>query len=153
MIDRKTLKKTIAQPLERAGFIKKGQSWHFAGKDARVLFNVEKSDWSEEYHLNVGMWLHDLGQAHFPEYYRCHLYYAAESLLPEQRELILTATDLNESGQELLARLAEMIEDQLVPLLKDLTDEAHLRRLFAQGRLEDGLVLREARGYLTGSAA
>ncbi len=152
MIDRKTLKKTIAQPLERAGFIKRGQSWHFAGRDAWVVFNVEKSGWSEEYHLNVGIWLHALGQAHFPEYYRCHLYYAAESLLPEQRELFLTTTDLNESGEELLARLAEMIEGQLVPLLKDLTDEAQLRRLFAQGRREDDLVLWEAREYLTGSA-
>lgn len=152
MIDRKTLKKAIAQPLERAGFIKRGQSWHFAGKDAQVVFNVEKSDWSEEYHLNVGIWLRALGQADFPEYSLCHLYYRAESLLPEQEQLILTATDLNESSQELLSRPAEMIEDQLVPLLKDLTDEAHLRLLFAQGRLDDGLVRREAREYLTGSA-
>lgn len=152
MIDRKTFKKAIAQPLERAGFIKRGQSWHFAGKDAQVVFNVEKSDWSEEYHLHAGIWLHALGQADFPEYFLCHLYYPAESLLPEQEELILTATDLNESSQELLSRLAEMIEGQLVPLLRDLTDEAHLRLLFAQGRLDDGLVRREAREYLTGSA-
>jgi hypothetical protein len=40
-----------------------------------------------------------------------------------------------------------------VPLLKDLTDEAHLRLLFAQGRLEGGLVRREAREFLAGSAA
>lgn len=153
MIDRKTLKKTIAQPLERAGFIKRGWSWHFAGKDAQVVFNVEKSHWSEEYHLNVGIWLYALGQADFPEYSLCHLYYPAESLLPEQDELIRTASDLNESSQELLARLGAMIEDQIVPLLKDLTDEAHLRLLLAQGCLEDGLVRREAREYLSGSAA
>ena len=46
MIDRKTLKKTIAQPLERAGFIKRGQSWHFAGNDGPVVFNVQTSDYS-----------------------------------------------------------------------------------------------------------
>lgn len=40
MIDRKTFKKAIAQPLERVGFIKRGQSWHFAGKDPWVVLNL-----------------------------------------------------------------------------------------------------------------
>ncbi len=150
MIDRKTFKKAIAQPLERGGFIKRGPSWHFAGKDAQIVFNVEKSDWSEVYHVNAGIWLHALGQADFPAYYQCHLYYAAESLLPEHEELILTAADLEECSQELLARLCELLETKLVPLLKELTDETRLRELFAQGRLEDGMVLREAREHLDG---
>jgi len=60
-----TLKKSIGDVLQPAGFDRKGQSWYLAGADAIVVFNLQKSDYDEVYYVNLGFWLKQLGDATF----------------------------------------------------------------------------------------
>jgi hypothetical protein len=148
MIDKKTFKKALAQPLEEAGFIKKGQSWYLDGKDTIVVTNLEKCDWNETYFINIGIWMKTLGNADFPQYNHCHLYYRAESLFPEQRELILIGCNLEKTNKEILAYLSMFVQVLLVPFLRKCADEANLREYMRDGLLDDGLVRKEARQLL-----
>jgi hypothetical protein len=150
MIDKKTLKKAVAAPLDNVGFVRKGQSWYLNGEDAIVVLNLQKSDWSEMYFMNIGIWLKALGEAVFPKENVCHLSYRAESLFPDQRQLVLEGLSLDSSNSETLSEIADFIKEHLIPFLKDCTYESNLRKFLQQGILERGLVRIEAREYLNG---
>ena len=151
MIDKKTFKKSVALPLEQAGFIKKGQSWYLDGKDALIVFNMEKIDMfsNEQYVFNVGIWLKAFGIPLFPTYNNCHLYYRVERLLPEFRELILNGGALERSNTQLLSEFVSFISSTLIPFLYGCTNEDNLRGMMSDNRLNMGFVRIEAREYLT----
>jgi hypothetical protein len=151
MIDKKTFKKAFGAPMQKAGSVKKGQSWYFEGKDAVVVINLQKSDWSELYYINLGIWLKAFGEATFPQFNHCHLYYRVEHFFPEQRALTLVGCDLERSDPEILDDLSMFIGRQLIPFAQECTDENKLRELMSRGVLEGGLVRIEARMYLSGT--
>ena len=150
MIDKKMFKKAVGLPLEKTGFSKKGQSWYLNGKDAIIVFNLQKSNWSELYYVNFGIWLKAFGIAQFPQFNHCHLYYRVERLFPEDRELIITSCDLARSSLDNLANLSQFIERQLIPFAWECTEESKLRELMSRGVLKGGLVRHEAKMYLMG---
>ena len=148
MIDKKTFKKSIAAPLEMAGFVKTGQSWYLDGKDAIVVVNLQKSDFDEQYFINMGIWLKALGENAFPQENLCHICLRAERLFPEQRELILRGCSLEYSDEGLWGSLSEFIKTSLIPFCRTCSDEGYLRTLLSQGRFDGGLVRKEARTRL-----
>ena len=145
MIDKKTFKKTIAIPFQKAGFVKKGQSWYLDGNDALIVINLQKSNWGERYYINMGIWLKAFGEASFPQFNHCHLYYRVENFFPENRELILFGCSLENSSPEILAELTGFIESQLIPFLQSCTVISRLREMMIQGALEGGFVRLDAR--------
>jgi hypothetical protein len=149
MIDKKTFKKAFAAPMQKAKSVKKGQSWYFDGKDAVVVINLQKSNWSELYYINLGIWLKAFGEATFPGFNHCHLYYRVEHFFPEQRDLILTGSDLERSDLEILDNLSKFIGSQLIPFVQECTDEKKLRELMSQGVLRGGFIRQEAKMYLS----
>ncbi len=151
MIDKKTFKKGIAAPLEKAGLVKKGQSWYLNGTDALVVVNVEKLDIfsGDQYAINIGIWLKALGEPMYPPYNNCHLYYRAERLFPQQRELIINACSLEKSDISMLADLTDYIESKLIPFIRECTDHSKLRAFMSKGILDAGLVRIEARRFLS----
>jgi len=149
MIDKKAFKKTIAEALEGNGFVKKGQSWYYDGKDVLIVFNLQKSDWDELYYINLGFWLNAFGKSTFPQHNHCHLDFRAESLFPDKRDLLLASCSLVKSNDALLKDLSSFLADRLVPFLLECTDEVKLRELMSQGKLRQGLVLSNARDYLS----
>jgi len=149
MIDKKTFKKTFAAPLEKAGFVKRGQTWYLDGKDVLIAINLQKSNWSELYYVNIGFWLKGLGEATFPEFYDCHLHYRIHDFFPEKSDLIFASCSLDESTLEKLDEFSRFMEDELIPFLKECTDVQKLRELMALGKLDKGLIRKEARQYLS----
>lgn len=151
MIDKKSFKNAIGIPLEKAEFFKRGQSWYINGKDAIVVINLQKSNWSELHYINFGIWLNAFGDTQFPQLNHCHLYYRIENFFPEERELIVTSCDLDRSSLEKLTQLSRFIEQQLIPFAWECTDETKLRVLMIKGVLNGGLVRHEAKVYLMGN--
>ncbi len=149
MIDKKTLKKSIAIPFEKAGFIKRGQSWYLDGKDVIVMTSLQKSDWGNLYYINIGIWLKALGNSSFPNENQCHIGFRAESLFPEKRELLFLSCSLDKSTPEMLPELSEFIERELVPFLRICVDLDQFSKLVSNGILKKGLVTKEARQYLS----
>lgn len=148
MIDTKTFKKAIVAQFESAGFSKKGQNWYLDGEAILIVTNLQKSDWEDMYYINVGFWLKGLGEAVFPPYNHCHLYYRVERLFPEKRELLLTGGLNEDAWKENLVKLLQFMDRELIPFLKECTDERKVRELLALGRLDNGLIQKEARHYL-----
>jgi hypothetical protein len=151
MIDKKMFKKAVGSPLEQAGFLKKGQSWYLNGTDSIIVLNLQKSNWSELYYVNFGIWLKAFGDAQLPQFNHCHLYYRVESLFPEEREFLITSCDLQMSSPEMLSHLSRFVEQQLIPFAWECTEESKLREFMSRGLLKGGLVRHEAKMFLTGN--
>jgi hypothetical protein len=149
MIDKKTFKKAIARSFEKSGLVKKGQSWYFDGKEALIVINLQKSNWGEMYHMNLGIWLKAFGEVSFPQFNHCPLYYRVEYFFPKRRELILLGCSLDQSTLPMLAELTEFIESELIPFLQSCSVISKLRELMKQGALDGGFVTSEARMYLS----
>jgi len=71
------------------------------------------------------------------------------NFFPEQREMILIGCNLEKSNNELLAELSAFIANLLIPFINKCTGVDFLREYMKKGLLDDGLVRKEARQYLT----
>jgi hypothetical protein len=103
MIDLQNLKNAIYTPLKKAGFMNKSQSLYLDGDDTIIVINLQKSNWSKLYYINMGIWLKAFGEGLFPKFNHCHLYYRIEHFFPTKRELILTACNLDRSDLVVLS--------------------------------------------------
>lgn len=145
MIDKKSFKKSIAMPLGAARFVRKGQSWYLDGQDAIVVFNLQKSDWADEYFINIGIWLKALGQSRYPSVHDCHLSFRLEGLFREEQKLIREGASLERGDTSAVKDLSNFIASSVVPFLRECTDNRNLRTYMANGRFRSGLIRKDAR--------
>lgn len=148
MIDKKSLKKAIAEPLERAHFLKRGQSWYLEGRDATVVLNLQKSDWADDYFINVGIWLNSLGESRYPDANDCHLSFRLEGLFRAEQQLIRDGASLERGDAGMVEDLANFIGAQVVPFLQECTHLGTLRTFLASGRFKSGFIRKDARQAL-----
>jgi hypothetical protein len=59
--------------LKGEGFRKTRSTWHKSTEDLIFVFNVQGSLYSEEYYINVAIYIKALGDETNPPEYRCHL--------------------------------------------------------------------------------
>ena len=135
VIEKDNLVKTLHVPLKTAGFKKRSLSWYLNGKDTIVVVNLQRSDWSKLYYINIGIWLKALGDELFPKHYKCHMYWRVERLYPNERELIITSCDLEKSNPDLLNRLQVFFESNLVPFLLECGDEGKIKSQILDGSI------------------
>jgi hypothetical protein len=107
-MDRKTLKQAIGKILEAHGFRRKGQSWYLQHPDVVGVIELQKSDLSECYYMNIGFLVRSLDPSHeYPPERLCHWRYRVEAIFPEMH--IPVRRDLLSLGEE--ADDAERIEE------------------------------------------
>lgn len=70
---KKALLAAFAPEFKRAGFKKKSATWHRINRDTIEVFNVQTSQWSEQYYFNAGIYLQALGGKETPPEYECHV--------------------------------------------------------------------------------
>lgn len=103
----------LAPDMKSRGFRKSGATWHRdQGRIIQVL-NIQKSQWSDRFYINVGVYLKDLGTEARPTEYRCHVRCRAEQLvasseLPELHLLLNFAESV--PSVERYARLRAFVE-------------------------------------------
>lgn len=101
------------------------------------------------YAINIGFWLLHLGNNEFPLFNKCHMYYRIENLFPEDRELIVTILDKKRYDDKLLLSFEHFLDSKAIPTLIEYTDEKKLNELLDDGVLDRGLMVKEARNYLS----
>ena len=147
MIDKKSFKQSVAEPLRQAGFKNKGQSWYLDGQDVIAVINLQKYDFGEMYFINVAFWLKSLAPMEFPAHYACHIDMRVESLFPQYREAIFSACTLNEADEDNLKWLRYFIRDELIPFYRECLREEQLKVFYKEGRFSKGMIRKEAKAY------
>src|SRR5262245_61714625 len=98
-------KKGLSQALLGLGFKKVGKSLRRDQSDVSVLVSFAKA-FGDQWYIAIGLWLHALGALATDRVEQTHMYFRLERLLPDLREMILTAGALDDPNQ-LLLRFAE----------------------------------------------
>jgi hypothetical protein len=108
--------------LKAKGFRKTGATWHRDGNRLVQVFNIQKSQWGDQFYLNVGIYLRDLGNEARPTEYRCHVRCRAERLLgdgefADLRECLDFDRPLDRDQR--YARLQQIVAERVLPWLDE----------------------------------
>jgi hypothetical protein len=121
--------------------VKQSGSWYRANDAVITVVNLQKSDYSRNYYLNVAFWLKALGEEKFPKAHVCHVGIRLDMLLPDQAEEIKALLDLEgEVEGDRGARLLDLLETRLLPLLNEGSSVEGLRKWQREGRLKAAAV-------------
>ena len=155
-------KKGLDRVFRSLGFQRAAKAFARTGGDVLTLVALQKSSYGDKYWINVGFWLEQLGGSRPNRVERTHLNYRLDSLFPEHAETIVTAGDLEEPDQPRILvgdrkerqqrrayeELLHLFTSAFDPELRLLGTEEGLRKAMREGRLERGLVRKEAREWL-----
>ena len=71
----------LAPDMKSRGFRKTGPNWHRDLDSMIQVLNIQKSQWGDQFYINLGIYLKDLGNEAHPTEYRCHVRARAERFL------------------------------------------------------------------------
>jgi hypothetical protein len=107
----------LAADIKARQFRKSGPNWHRDINSLIQVLNIQKSQWGDQFYINVGIYLKDLGNETRPTEYRCHVRCRADALL---------------DGEEYFSFNRLLNFDEPVPLAERYKE---LRRLIAKSAL------------------
>jgi hypothetical protein len=150
-LDNTVVEVALGQALKTHGFKKKYRTWYLELDETILVVNLQKSQWSRLFYINLGVWLKALGEEKFPKEYHCHINGRLESLAANDRELIHQALDLEDesvSAEERTNVIVSAINQLAMPLLLKCGTEAGVKASFLKGELEDMLIAVAAQELL-----
>ena len=71
--ERKTLENWLKPLLKDFGFNKKGPTWHRDSSLAIQVLNIQGSQWSKSFYINLGVFYKEFGEKEKPNEYECHV--------------------------------------------------------------------------------
>jgi hypothetical protein len=83
------------------GYSKRSGSWYRTQVETVAVMNLQRSNYSPRYYINVALWLSSLGSEPYPKEHACHVRTRLERLLDdaEQLEAALDLDQTMEGGQ------------------------------------------------------
>lgn len=143
-----TFKRGLEKALLAMGFRRSRRSLLRRTNGVTQILGFQKG-FGDQWFINVGIWIHALGEAAPDAVEQSHLYFRLERLIPELRETILGTGALSDDEQsEAYRELVDLLPNRVARELEALATEAGLRAAMARGRLASGLLRKEARAYL-----
>lgn len=85
--ENKQLQGWLAPKLKEAHFRKVGATWRRTTDESIVLLNIQGSQWSRSFYINLGAYYRALGDLDRPPEYLCHVRARLEQLVPDQGRL------------------------------------------------------------------
>ena len=101
------------QNLRQAGFIKKGDSWYFSGTETTLVANLQKSNYGNQYYVNLAVYVKQFGEEQFPKEHKCHIRMRLDALVTDGTERTFNADDLSvpeEEGRNAVAQVMQGIQ-------------------------------------------
>jgi hypothetical protein len=86
----------IAPIMKDVGFRKYGRTWRLERPRMILVLNIQGSQWSSDFYVNLGVYLKDLGSVEYPSEAHCHLRSRMEEVVPpELRRIVVDTTELS----------------------------------------------------------
>lgn len=124
----KHLQTAIAPTLKVRGFSKSGATWRRIHPDAIALLNLQGSQWSPSFYVNLGIYFRPLGTNERPLEYNCHIRTRLDELVPDRARLAqLLDFDQPIPEPERFAEVAQAVSEYAVPWLDHVSSIAGAR--------------------------
>jgi hypothetical protein len=151
---RNIIKEAFGTAMEKAGFQKKSDCWYLRTQDAVLVANLQKSDYGDQYYVNLAVWLKALGDSTFPKEHHCHIRLRAVALDRDRQEywerevFNLENKDIQDPVRSELVQ--SFLVTRAIPFLLSCGSLAGLKRLQREGRFRGAFVGVEAQRALGG---
>ncbi|WED66576.1 DUF4304 domain-containing protein [Synoicihabitans lomoniglobus] len=148
-MDAKDLTKAFDAELSGMGFRRKGKAWSNRGEAVNIFVGLQKSSYANQYFMNVGFELREIGSSEFPEERDCHVRGRASVLFAENK---INLDELLNLGQECdanrLEHIRQFVTESLKPFFLENRTMDGLRRSYKAGRFSGLMIKKEARDLL-----
>lgn len=147
------IKSSLSCVLKNAGFRRKGNNWFWETEDAVVVVNLQKSNFGEQYYVNLAVWLRALGDASEPKEQLCHVRLRSTALDAERQKywedkVFNLEYPLPDEERDALSR--SFMESNALPFLRAAASLDGLRNLQGEGRLKGAAVMAKAQSLIGG---
>ncbi len=115
--------------LKPLGFHKKGITWYKETPETIIVFNLQRSQWSPLYYVNLSVNFRGLSEDKRPKSYQCHASLRAESIGEETKEYLDLEKNMTESDR--IKRIIQLLNKSL-PILKKYETVAGFKELLGQ---------------------
>ncbi|MCH9655828.1 MAG: DUF4304 domain-containing protein [Planctomycetes bacterium] len=135
MISTSILKTTINAELKAHGFLRKGSNWYLSCEEVVVVVNLQKSNYSALYFLNLGFWLQQVEQMQYPRSEQCHIHNRASSLYPDGNPRIADLLNVDEfpyDEDQRITEIQQFISVKLIPLLLKGSTVSGLKKMLSE---------------------
>ena len=146
------IKLAIEAALKGAQFQRKSSTWYRDMEEAVVIVDVQKSNFGEQYYVNLGILVKELGQIRDklpPKENECHIRLRLESLTHEEeqyvQEVVLRLDNTSLGPKERQQRVHDLIAEVALPFLLQCGTRAGIREAERRGQLRDALVHKAVR--------
>ncbi|HEY4307744.1 MAG TPA: DUF4304 domain-containing protein [Gemmatimonadaceae bacterium] len=146
----KDLEELFDNVLTRSGFRRRRDTWYSTNEDTITLVNIQKSQWSGQYYVNLGVYLRDLGKATSPLEYQAHIRARLDVIALSDGIDLTRALDLEASWvtQERRKCLEEALTMIAVPFLSARNVLPRLREMQKANSIGAVIITAEARQLL-----
>jgi hypothetical protein len=148
MMTGQEFRKGLFGALQQHGFARRGSLMRLPGDAVLTLIGVEKG-FGEQWFVNVGFWLKQLGRDEPDRIEQSHLYFRLVRLFPQYREFFLEAGDLAAEGQlSAYHKFLRVLVDEIAGGLRQLGTADGLADAYHADRLTAGFVTKAAKELL-----
>jgi hypothetical protein len=153
MNDRKAnpLLKAVNKVLTTRGFQKKSDNWLLETSDVIALANLQKSQYGQQYYVNLGIWIKVFGENVNLKEHQCQIRFRLESVLPEDRVSDLKiALNMEDQHIEIQAResiFSELIDQYGLSILKKCSSLEGIKRSLDNGELSRVLIQQKVKDF------
>ncbi len=146
------IKETFACSMKAGGFKKKGDSWYRHSDGVILVTNLQKSNFGEQYYVNLAVWLTDVAEAQQPKEHHCHVRVRATSLDADNERrwndevFNLDYTDIADS--ERASAIRQFLDSTAIPFLMKMGSLPQLQTLYKDGHLQGAAILARVLPHL-----
>jgi hypothetical protein len=123
----------LDETLRREGYARRGKTWYRQDPETISLVDLQKSNWSQKYYINVATTLRDEGTPTHPAQNKCGVRGRVTDLTPE-RERVERALDLTDEGladEERCEILRRTLIEDVLPVLRSFQTKSGIRDFVA----------------------
>lgn len=149
-MNRNIIVETFDAFMKAHNFVKSSGTWSRNSDDVITVVELQKSQYSARYYVNLALWLKPLGQNSNPKEQNCQIRTRLETVLDEEVGSISTLFDLDAAIPEAqrFSRLDSLLAESLLPILTIVSSLDQLRTTSGTKILKNCLVNRQAQEYL-----
>lgn len=147
--ERKVLENGLKPLMKESGFKKAGPTWRKETEAAIQVLNIQGSQWSKTFYINLGVYFNTIGHKQQPNEYECHVRERLCALVEDSEQCNnLLRFENNDSHEERLGTLSELISKYAIKWLEKCSTRDGAKEYLLNEKKHGLPVLKETWEYL-----
>lgn len=143
------IREALSTLLKTHGFKKKSNSWYLDNVESISVVNLQKSQFGDQFYINLGVAFKALGTVKFPAANKCHVRFRLERAIPDtEQDICKVALNMENhsiSPDDRKATISRLVETYGLPMLRDSSSAKGVEAAYKDGRLAGAMVLRQVK--------